>query len=173
MKKFAYLVVLATAVTFTSCFLENSKKDNEEQHEQQVVDTPEEPTQEPVIVETPKPRETPEIIKDFKASFEVELARSTLGCQGSEINGNDIIFTIEVDESKMRGKSMKEVFRETGNSTDLIAQSMVAQIQPENKDEEAQLVALRAYEYNLVFRFVGSRTKEEIICTITPDMLPL
>ena len=81
MKKFAYLVMLVTAVTFTSCFLENSHKDNEEQQEQQGVGTLEEPVQQPVTVETFKPRETPEIIKEENLSHHTYDHRARFLCR--------------------------------------------------------------------------------------------
>ena len=173
MKKFAYLIMLATAVAFTSCFLEKSPKDNGEQQ----VETPEGP--EPVIVEPtqPKKREIPQEIKDFKAAFEVKLVKNhwtglKWTCLGSEIKDNNVIVSIEVDESQMPGNGLKEAFEITGDDADSFAQTMLPILRPENQAEKEQLAALHAYEYNVILRLVGNETGEEMLCTITHDMLP-
>lgn len=148
MKKLFYAVAVVATMLFTACGNKSEQTNND----------------------------VPEEIAAFIASANEELgglSEEGMTYQGTKLEGKDIVVLIDVDESIFYGMDLKTAFNMSGMTEEAFAQYMKAEMfRGMDEEDRQQAAALREYEYNIVIRLTGSKSKEEMNCRINYNELP-
>lgn len=163
MKKLFYLAVLVVAVSFSACG--NMSKNKEEKSDQQYCQNDEIPQEILKLVEERESVLSDDIYKWYDGSMTFK---------GIDIESHDIVITAEFDEAKLPGgMTFKQACELSGMTEDFFAQSMKEKMFAPNDEEHMEAAAiLRKYEYNIVFRLVGSISGDKMNCKIGYDEMP-
>lgn len=140
MKKFFYLFALVTAMTLVACGAKNN------------------------AAEDNGVSSTPEAIQQLIAETEEDFTNhmaSGMTWVGTKVEGKEIIFTVEFDESDLKGYSFKDVFEMSGMDEAYLSAEMRKSLLKGGESE-----VLRENEYDVAFLFVGSISKEEMRCKV-------
>lgn len=150
MKKLFFVATLAVALVFAGCKKSSSSSSS-----------------------ASTPKEVKEFIETIDEEMEEEdLEASGMSYEGIEIEGNDVVLTFELDESSFEGMSFKDAFKMLGMSEDDLADIMKESMFESDAFVGDDFKPLRKNKYNLVFRFKGSESKDEMNCRIEYDELP-
>lgn len=148
-KLFIYMSVLAVTLTFAACGSKGPKFEM---------------------------GDAPELVEQFAlvlhTAFQEEQEEG-LTYEGIEVIKKDIIVTITIDESKMQGMTLTQAMRAHGiNPTDFQENTKKEIISLIKSDPEFALHSstLRCYRYNVVIRYQGSESKENLDVVIDHDL---
>lgn len=130
-----------------------------------------------IFVGCKKSAPVPQDVKDFIETIDEEigeenLEESGMSYEGINIEGNDVVMAFELDESEFSGKSFKEAFKMLGMSEEDLADLMKESMFESDAFNGDDFEPLRKNKFNLVFRFIGSKSKDEMNCRIEYDELP-
>ena len=119
---------------------------------------------------------TPKPILQIADEFRTEMAEQSedgLAFQSVELEDHAIVITAELDESSFEGMSFKDAFAIVGVDEEFLSNEMLkSMFEDLDEEDKEQIEALRKYEYNLVFRFVGSESKEVMEAVVSYEDLP-
>lgn len=130
-----------------------------------------------IFVGCKKSASVPQEVKDFIETIDKEIAEEDLEesgmfYEGINIDGNDVVLTLEIDESKFNGMSFKEAFKMLGMTEEDLAELMKESMFESDAFNDDDFEPLRKNKFNFVFRFIGSKSKDEMNCRLEYDELP-
>lgn len=176
MKKLFYLVALMAAVSFAACG--NKSENKEAEGEQQCCQSNDGKHQckGECKGECHKHEVPQEILKIVEEGRSELTGKSEDGVtfKSIDIECHDIVITAEFDEKELPGgMTFKQACELSGMTEDFFAQGMKEEMFDPYDEEDMEAAAiLRKYEYNIVFRLVGSISGEEMNCKIGYDEMP-
>ena len=142
MKKFFYLFALVAAMTLSAC---GGKK--------------------------AVPQEIQDLTEVLKTHFD-EQAGEEIKSSDAYVEDDNIICVLVLNEDMMEGKTLRSYFSDQGVDPDMFCNLMKAQILNNDIRHPERIKPLKEHKYNIVFRFVGSNSGEEMEMKIGYDELP-
>jgi len=117
------------------------------------------------------PAEIEQLVQTIKTHMEAEQDEKVF-VRDVYVDGNDIICVIVVEEALMEGKTMKETLLVEGISEQDFINIMKYQMMKKEVRHPDRLEPLRKYHYNVLYRYVGSRSGERIDILMRYDEFP-
>ena len=119
---------------------------------------------------------TPKPILQIADEFRTEMAEQSdegMAFQSVELEDHAIVITAELDESSFEGMSFKDAFAIVGVDEEFLTNEMKKNFFEDlDEQDKEQIEALRKYQYDIVFRFVGSESKDVMEAKLSYEDLP-
>ena len=118
------------------------------------------------------PEEIVEVIGEFETMFSA-VNQPGIEFAGVTIEDRDIVCTLLLDEEVLGVKSFKKTFIENGATEAALHERLMTTLSEMSGPQmETEFAALHTYEYNIVMRYVGSKSNDMMQARLHHDELP-
>jgi len=119
------------------------------------------------------PEEIIEVIGGFETIFSI-MSEQGVTYRGIEIEGNDIVCVLELDEEMFGYDNFVTAFRNAGFDEEVLHDRLQEAMNSVSGGQQAskEFDAMRTYKFNLVMRYVGSKSKARLQARLRYDELP-
>lgn len=113
------------------------------------------------------PKDLREVIKEADAELKDELEDvDEIDYKGVEVDGKDIIFTMQLTDEALDGKSLKSAAKKEGITKESLKYMLVSEMRSSDDAEELADL-LKKHDYNLVIRMIGKDKDDKIEAKIS------
>lgn len=118
----------------------------------------------------------PDEVVEFIGAFETRFfMTSEIGISygGSSMEGNDIVFVIVLDEEALEFDNFKETFEQNGVTQEMMHDELLRSVyEAATQKASDEFDVLRDNQYNIVVRYVGSKSHAMMQARLSYDELP-
>ena len=118
------------------------------------------------------PKEIVDVISEFETMFSVVSQRG-MTYNGTTVEGNDLVFTLGIDEETFGIDNFREQFIKNGFTEKRLHDQLLEAVSGiSGAQAEKDIIALKEYKYNIVVRYEGSKSKAILQARLRYDELP-
>lgn len=118
------------------------------------------------------PDEIIEMIGEFETMFS-SINQGGIDFGGTLIEDHDIVFVLIIDEEALGMENFKKTFIENGATEEVLHDQLMSTLnEMRGPQVSKEFAALREYKYNIVMRYVGSKSNSQLQARLLYDELP-